>query len=212
MIWRVFPLLIAVVALFIGHSCKSASKELSRQENSASDQWLKDLEQYIDSVEIEEEDTPPTALDRRTDARMDQNDPNKGKIELTVVASIAKTPCFGKCPVFEVRIYSDGRAVYNGVRYTNRSGIYEATVPETQMAQLKANSLKLKFYELADEYPVNGRRIPDLPSTITYLNWDGTEKKVSNNHDAPVELIEFEAMFLDWIEGLDWQAVPEYRR
>ena len=132
------------------------------------------------------------------------SDPIVAEPKVVVLASIQKSPCFGRCPVFEARIYSDGKAVYNGVRFVEKEGIHYAYLNESQINEIIAKALDFNFLELAPIYPENGERILDFPNTITYFQYKNKELKIINNHDAPQNLLQFEQYLLDLLENLDW--------
>ncbi len=191
--------------LILLSSCGTQSKQLVTEGKDNA--WLQELKIYIDSIgEVagEEEPEPFAFVEEQQSKEPAAVDPDVPR----VLASLQKTPCFGRCPVFEVRVYSDGKAVYNGQRFTDRKGIYEASVSKEALSALLEEVAALNPDALSEEYPRNGRKIPDLPSTIVYINTGTVEKKIANNHDAPQALLDFERYFLDWIELLNWVAIP----
>ncbi len=123
------------------------------------------------------------------------------------IASIKKTPCFGRCPVYEATLYSDNRLVYEGKQYTEREGTFEAKISNEQLKELLKFALAADFFKLSEMYPMEGRPIPDLPSTITYLKIGERENQVNNNHDAPQALRAYEKVFIKLFEELDWKEV-----
>ena len=125
-----------------------------------------------------------------------------------VLYSIEKTPCFGTCPVFEMRIYQNGEVIYRGVRHVEQIGVFEAQLSKTTMDLLAQQVLKSSFATLADIYPEHGYRIPDFPETITHVRIDDQLRKVVNNHDAPRALIEFESLLMRIVDQLEW--APSY--
>jgi len=124
-----------------------------------------------------------------------------------VVASIKKTPCFGRCPVYEATLYSDNRIVYNGKSYTEKEGLHEASITDEQLKELLRAALAADYFQLAETYPIEGRPIPDLPNTITYLKIGERENEVRNNHDAPQLLRDYEQAFVQLLKTLKWEAV-----
>lgn len=45
----------------------------------------------------------------------------------------ATTPCFGSCPVFTVRLFSDGKGTYEGQRFVAKKGVHEFTASPKQV-------------------------------------------------------------------------------
>ena len=192
-----------LIIILLLTSCGSGKGELARKERNE-DHWLDNISAYIDTLDLRED--PPDAVVFEVDEPADSS-PTSPNSANEVVVSIRKTPCFGRCPVFEMRVYANGRAVYNGQRFVERMGVYEAEVPSSALDELYRRIEQTRFSGFSNQYPANGRRIPDMPSTITYVNTLSVEKKISNNHDAPADLLDFEAFLLEWLEGLSWGAV-----
>ncbi len=124
-----------------------------------------------------------------------------------LVASIKKTACYGKCPVFEAKFYSDGKATYHGKKFVDREGYYVAVIDEFIVSEIARKANEIGFFKLDETYPKNGRNITDLPNTITMVN-DGIQKKsIINNHEAPANLQEFEQYLQSQIDKLEWTEV-----
>lgn len=124
-----------------------------------------------------------------------------------LIARIKKTPCFGQCPVFEASIYANGRVIYIGRKFVERTGTYEASLSKTQLENLLNKAVAANYFSLASTYPTEGRTITDLPSTITYVKIGTQEKEITNNHDAPQALRDFEKLFTGTLEELDWKPI-----
>jgi hypothetical protein len=121
------------------------------------------------------------------------------------VASIRKTPCYGQCPVFVLSFYDNGKATYEGKRFTDLQGNFEATLAETFYSRLAEEMRKSRFVDLAPSYPYKGVPIPDFPETVTFVNWGGASHEIRNNHDAPKVLRDFEDFLLGYVEILAWK-------
>lgn len=119
-------------------------------------------------------------------------------------AGFQKTPCFGKCPVYEVKFYSDGKVTWYGRMNVERMGWYEAQVDQRVLKSIKTKAEEMDYFSFYNEYPV-GTKVPDLPTTITYLRIGDMEKQVRNTHEAPEKLQEFEKYLEELISGLDWR-------
>lgn len=152
----------------------------------------------LDSINVE----PEAELEPLPDLE-DQED-----IVIELIASIRKTPCYGYCPVFEYKYYSDGRVSYNGQLHVDRIGVYETWVDIEFKSKIESLAQSIKYFSLEEEYPPNGRRIEDLPSTITYLKIDDREKSIKNNYDSPLVLRDFEKELLLLFNSLPMEIVP----
>ena len=128
-------------------------------------------------------------------------------IEKNLVAMLKRTPCFGKCPSHEVKVYDNGNAVYTGFAFVPRIGKFEAKVTTGFINRLQQEAVKMGYSTFQAKYPVDGSDIKDLPSTISYIRSGKKGIRVENNYDAPKELIEFENWLENEIQNLDWKAV-----
>jgi len=125
-----------------------------------------------------------------------------------MVAAFEKTACYGKCPVYQVKFYSDGKVTWYGRLYVERMGWHEARVESAILKSIHDKALEADFLDFESEYPTEAR-IVDLPSTITYVRIGDMEKQVADTHDAPEKLKTFEAFLEGLINGLDWRPSAE---
>ncbi|NJL73799.1 MAG: hypothetical protein HC892_00950 [Saprospiraceae bacterium] len=129
--------------------------------------------------------------------------------ESYVLASIKRTGCYGKCPVYEAKVFSNGIVLYEGKQFSAREGIYEAYLTQNQIDSLLVQADSARFFDLQPLYPTDGAKLLDLPSTFTYLKKDKAEKEIINNHSAPKSLKYFEQYFDQLLLQLDWKPVEE---
>lgn len=118
-----------------------------------------------------------------------------------------KTPCFGKCPVYEVKFFTDNTATWHGKMNVERMGWYEVELGEETIKAIRDKAHEVGFFDFHYEYPIK-HKVADLPSTITYLRIGDVEKTVKNTHEGPEKLAELEAYIEDIINKLDWKASP----
>ncbi len=122
-------------------------------------------------------------------------------------ASLRKTGCFGKCPSFEIKFFSDGRMTYRGYAFVNKVGIYEAWANPELETQIRNLAERHEFFRYEDQYPTDGHALTDLPSTISSLNLDGQEKVITNNFESPKGLRAFEKELWELLENREWKKV-----
>ncbi|CAM1349805.1 DUF6438 domain-containing protein [Tenacibaculum crassostreae] len=107
--------------------------------------------------------------------------------------SIRKTPCFGECPVYSVKIDKEGNGVYNGVDYVLVKGIQEFTLSDKQLKELN-NRLATKGFD-------SFKKVYDNPKVLdlgnTYIVHDGKQVKIRLWKDIPDELINIHEYVLD---------------
>lgn len=147
--------------------------------------------------------TPPASPTQpKTDNSRPESEPKK---EVYEVIGFQKTACFGKCPVFQVKISNDGKATWYGKMNVEKLGWYEAQVTQDMIKSIKDKAQSLKYWDMEGEYP-QGRKVADLPSTVTFIRKGDMLKQVVNTHQAPESLEEFEDYLEDIINGLRWTA------
>ena len=118
---------------------------------------------------------------------------------------IKKTPCFGKCPVFEAKLFSNGTATWYGKMNVERLGNYEAKIDLEKIREIQRNADSMGYWDLYEKYPLENQ-VADLPTTITSVRVGDMIKTVRNTHDAPPDLTKFENYLLDIMEGLEWSS------
>ena len=80
---------------------------------------------------------------------------------------LTKKRCLGKCPVYDVFMYSDGLVSYNGIDNVKKIGRHQFKISEGKMLELQQLFTNAKFQEI--ENPEKKGR--DLPLTqVSYKN------------------------------------------
>lgn len=92
----------------------------------------------------------------------------------TVMASLERTPCFGRCPVYKVEVFSDGRLRWEGFRDVGTKGVAEAQLNEAQLGQVREAFAAAKYLDLAGNFAC--RETTDMPSAKTFYS-DGKRSK-----------------------------------
>lgn len=136
---------------------------------------------------------------------LDEPAPQKANM----VASIKKTACYGLCPIFEIKVFSNGLVLYDGKKHTDRLGLHEAYLLQSEIDDLMAKADTINFFQLASAYPLEGKNLNDLPNTVIYLKKESQEKEIVNNYGAPKALKWYETLFLEKLNQLDWRPVME---
>ncbi len=124
-----------------------------------------------------------------------------------LVAVIKKTECYGICPVFEVRLFSNGHLTYNGEKDVPMLGRYEAWEEKSFLDGIKTRAYQMGYFGLLDVYPANQKGIEDIPKTITYLNFDEREKTIINNYASPKVLRDFEDFLETKLLQVNWKKM-----
>ncbi|MFN8286163.1 MAG: DUF6438 domain-containing protein [Chitinophagales bacterium] len=132
-----------------------------------------------------------------------KNPENNGKLLLTM----ERTPCFGGCPIYEIKVYESGLLLYNGKRFTPKTGCWYTKVSKADIKALKAVFHMEGFMEMDAEYP-RGKKAPvDLPGCVLtyYYNANEPKKVTDKGWDSPEPLKRLQAR-------VDSLAAPEKLR
>ena len=124
-----------------------------------------------------------------------------------VSASIKKTACYGKCPVFELKFDATGVATYSGKKNVKKIGDWTARIGGKQYTQILEAAQKINYFNHPKTYPDNGKIIPDFPFTITSLHFGNQKHVIRNNIDAPQELIDYENYLIELGDSLEWMQI-----
>ncbi len=120
------------------------------------------------------------------------------------VAGYQKTACFGKCPVYQVKFFSDGKVTWYGQNNVERMGSYESRADEKMLADIRYHAHEANYWDFASRYPTD-QKIADLPSTVTFIRTGDMEKTVVNTYQGPAELEAFQTYLEGVISSLKWQ-------
>lgn len=123
---------------------------------------------------------------------------------------LSRGACYGKCPVFEVSVMSNGTAEYVGKFNVSRMGKHAANVPPALLKTIKERAQTINYLQFSRTYPTDQNLwISDVPTTVTFVRLGDQFHKIRNNNDAPTALISFEQFLEQTLEGLDWKPVKE---
>lgn len=122
----------------------------------------------------------------------------------SLAISFEKTACFGRCPVYKVKIYQSGFATYEGINFSERLGLYSYWFTDLDIERIYQSALAIDFFELDEEY--NNPLVSDLPSTQTRINLNGQDHKVKARMNVPEKLKMFQSELADILLDRDWQS------
>lgn len=124
----------------------------------------------------------------------------------SLLASITRTPCYGRCPHYTISIYKTGLVVYDGKQFVNKSGIHTTRLSEDKLEEIKNMAAQVNYYALEDKYEGH---MTDLPSCTTVMNTEKGKKEVFHYGKAPDNLIKFERYLDGLFANLEWVKAKE---
>src|SRR5690606_20354565 len=104
----------------------------------------------------------------------------------SLVISFDKTPCFGRCPVYKVKVYASGFAIYEGINFAEKMGTYSTRFKISQIENIYQSAVEIGYFEVKNEY--NDPLISDLPSTISRIKYNGNDHRVMARNNVPEKL------------------------
>jgi hypothetical protein len=119
------------------------------------------------------------------------------------VIAFEKTPCFGRCPVYKVKVYESGFAVYEGINFSEKLGLYSGNISKEKMERIYQSALEIGFFELEPEYDNSG--VSDLPATITMINMNGKKQRIKARYNTPEKLQIFQENLAVTLTENNWQ-------
>ncbi|WP_375434508.1 DUF6438 domain-containing protein [uncultured Hymenobacter sp.] len=111
---------------------------------------------------------------------------SKPATEAAPVIVFRKTPCFGRCPHYEARIYADGRMRYEGFQYAPVEGKRELQLPVATVKTILDEARVLHFTELPERYTLGASDLPATSLTISPVG--GPAKTVTAEEGVPADL------------------------
>lgn len=125
--------------------------------------------------------------------------------ESLLLASLERTTCYGNCPYYEVKVYSNGIITYNGKQNVEYIGLHQGAISQTQIRQLLDKAKSIGYVYLDNKYPTKGLGIIDFPVCITSIKEGGNKKMIYNRNDSPQRLVEYQDFFDELIEEIEWK-------
>ena len=111
--------------------------------------------------------------------------------------------CFGMCPIFELTILNNGRAVYTGKNHVDRIGRFTAQVSFSDVKHVLHKAEEIGYFQMNTAY--DNDKVHDLPDITTYVAHEGTLHKVRNRYKGPASLRFLYNELDTLIEKQQWQ-------
>ena len=119
-----------------------------------------------------------------------------------VVISVKKLPCMGNCPAYELSIYNNHMAIYEGKENVDKVGVYTTKISRKKFSELQEAFLNSGFFEMEDVYSA---RIMDLQTTYIYFRYNEKEKKILDYYGGPEVLKDLVKMVEELNEQNRWK-------
>jgi hypothetical protein len=110
------------------------------------------------------------------------NNKNSKKIQSIL---FRKSACFGKCPIYSLELFPDGKLIYEGKENVSKVGIYEKNIGAERTARLYEQFYEIKPDTLLGFYQL---RVADLPGLHFAIQYPDSTKNIINADAGPIEL------------------------
>lgn len=122
----------------------------------------------------------------KAEGKVNQNSTTNEKSDEIIEVSFERTGCMGWCPIDKVTFRLNGSHSYNGIKYVDRIGNYQADLQELKISALVRVLERLNYRNLKDNY-VNAADAQVVILNVVRQGSSKTIKAVSSS-DMPVEM------------------------
>jgi hypothetical protein len=124
----------------------------------------------------------------------------------TLIASLERSPCYGRCPAYTVRVFADGAVEFDGRQFVGTLGPSRGVLSAAQVAALQQAFATAQFDALKPAY--RDTRTTDLP-WVTVSNGSKSVHHYTGDESAPPALTELEATIDRLVGTSTWVLGPE---
>ena len=159
----------ALILISTGFSCSKKIVQIETETIEVIADTMVIVEERIDSIQVQELIPPDTVIYYK------------------------KTPCYGSCEAFDVAIYSDGNAIFNGQKNCSYLGKHKCTLSSETINYIEQMLRSFSIFSMQNKYPENiDHWILDLQSSTLIAKLDEERKEIHRNHSAPETYVDFE--------------------
>ncbi len=123
------------------------------------------------------------------------------------VIKMKRGACYGQCPSYDVSINSDGSVDFVGYAFVKDLGANRGNVSKDVLKKLIDKAREIDYLGMENEYPINGKKIDDLPTISTQVIIGDMVKNVTDHFDSPPALQAFEVMIDEVVRGIEYKRV-----
>lgn len=160
-------------------------------------------EKTTDKSKIDKTPSSPVVKAEKSSSRT--STPNENSDEITEV-SFERKGCNGQCPIDKVTFRRDGSHSYNGIKYVDLIGNYQADLQELKIGALVRVLERVDYRSLKDNY-VWGN---DMQIVVLNVTRQKSSKTIiaASEENMPVEMIIIQAFIENILSsGIRWKKV-----
>jgi len=121
----------------------------------------------------------------------------------SLVVSFERTPCFGRCPVFKIKVYESGFATYEGLNFAEKIGLYSYRFNQDDLQKIYQMAESIDYFNLDSDY--NDPLISDLPSAISKITLNDKSHRIRATRGMPKSLNDFHENLGVMLNEKDWK-------
>ncbi len=126
----------------------------------------------------------------------------KASDKQSLVLSITTSPCFGKCPIYELSIFSNREVLFNGIKFTDIEGRKYGVLSQAQYDSIIEQANNAKLLDAKSEY--DNPAITDLATTNIVFLQDGNKATIKARYDVPQEIQNFVQFVYEMTSEIKW--------
>ncbi|HMU78248.1 MAG: hypothetical protein JST71_04970 [Bacteroidetes bacterium] len=128
----------------------------------------------------------------------------------SLLISLSRYPCFGRCPYYDATLYKSGYAVINRKGFMDSLGIYATQIEKQELNSIIEEAKQAGLIAMPDSFYNPG--IADYPATIVTVNLNGKAKRIFDGvPESPTSLKDFEEKVhqLFTASGRQWKLMQK---
>lgn len=129
-----------------------------------------------------------------------------GKRQVSVFAGLETSGCYGWCPVYKLSFLTDGKVLYEGIRFIEKIGTAEIKLTNAETKALKAAVERANLWQYPEKMESN---VVDAPGATLIAHRRNETKRVFGTIDRPKPLLELQDLMKSTVEkhGLNLKGV-----
>jgi len=122
----------------------------------------------------------------------------------SLVLSLERTPCFGQCPVYRVKVYESGYATYEGINFVDRMGHFYTRLTDAEVQAIRSAAEAGGFFGFEEQYDLQG--LQDLPDNILQISDGNQVHRVNARFEIPRRVQTFFEAMIKRLDGYNWRV------
>ena len=119
---------------------------------------------------------------------------------------VARSPCFGECPVYDAVIHASGLVEYTGRMYVPKLGDHRGRAEMYDFQRLAQFICQTSFWSMENYYDFRNAVVSDAPGSCVMVATAGRRKLVGNYMDAgPPELWAIAGLIDLMLQRVTWE-------